>query len=96
MLITYFVTYDICDDDRRARVFGIMKGAGEHVQYSVFRCELTDRAKEELIADLLPVIHAGEDQVLFVDLGPSTGRAATCISSLGLPYEPPKRGAIIV
>jgi CRISPR-associated protein Cas2 len=96
MLITYFITYDICDDDRRAKVFNTMKGAGEHVQYSVFRCELTDRAKEELIADLLAVIHAGEDQVLFVDLGPSTGRAATCISSLGLPYEPPQRGPIIV
>jgi CRISPR-associated protein Cas2 len=96
MLITYFVTYDICDDLRRGRVFQIMKGAGEHVQYSVFRCELTDRAKEELFSDLLPVIHQGEDQVLFIDLGPSTGRAATCVSSLGVPYEPPKRGATIV
>jgi CRISPR-associated protein Cas2 len=96
MLTTYFVTYDICDDLRRARVFQIMKGAGEHVQYSVFRCELTDRAREELIADLVPVIHSGEDQILFIDLGPSTGRAATCVSSLGLPYELPKRGAIIV
>ena len=69
-----------------------MKGAGDHVQYSVFRCDLTDQAKEELIADLLLVIHATEDQVLFIDLGPATGRAATCVTSLGLPYDPPKRG----
>jgi CRISPR-associated protein Cas2 len=92
MQITYFVTYDICDDARLRKVFLIMKGAGEHAQYSVFRCNLTDRAKEELITDLLQVIHAGQDQVLFIDLGPAAGRAATCVSSLGLPYEPPKRG----
>jgi CRISPR-associated protein Cas2 len=96
MLITYFVTYDICDPERLRKVFTIMKGAGEHVQYSVFRCELSDRAKEELSADLLDVIHTGQDQVLFIDLGPSAGRAATCVSALGQPYEPPKRGPIIV
>jgi CRISPR-associated protein Cas2 len=96
MQITYFVTYDICDDARLRKVFLIMKGAGEHVQYSVFRCNLTDRAKEELITDLLQVIHAGQDQVLFIDLGPAAGRAATCVSSLGLPYEPPRRGPLIV
>ena len=96
MQITYFVTYDICDPERLRKVFVIMKGAGEHVQYSVFRCKLTDRAKEELTADLLRVIHATEDQVLFIDLGPSEGHAATCVSALGQPYEPPKRGPLIV
>jgi CRISPR-associated protein Cas2 len=96
MQIAYFVTYDICEQDRLRKVFNIMKGAGDHVQYSVFRCDLTDQAKEELIADLLLVIHATQDQVLFIDLGPATGRAATCVTSLGLPYDPPTRGPIIV
>jgi CRISPR-associated protein Cas2 len=96
VLIAYFVCYDIADPDRLRKVFQIMKGAGEHVQYSVFRCELTDRAREELIADLLLVIHTTADQVLFIDLGPVTGRAATCVTALGQPYTPPKRGPIIV
>jgi CRISPR-associated protein Cas2 len=96
MRITYFVTYDICEPDRLRKVLTIMKGAGDHVQYSVFRCELTDRAREELIADLLLVIHATQDQVLFIDLGPSEGRAATCVTALGLPYAPPRHGPIIL
>jgi CRISPR-associated protein Cas2 len=94
--IVYWVCYDIADPDRLRKVFQIMKGAGEHVQYSVFRCQLTDRAREELIADLLLVIHATEDQVLFIDLGPATGRAATCVTALGQPYAPPKRGPVII
>jgi CRISPR-associated protein Cas2 len=96
MQITYFVCYDIRDPDRLRKVYQVMKGAGEHVQYSVFRCTLTDRAKEELTDDLLRVIKPADDQVLFIDLGPATGRAATCVSSLGQPYEPPKRGPLIV
>jgi CRISPR-associated protein Cas2 len=94
--ISYFVTYDICDPERLRRVFLTMKGAGEHVQYSVFRCTLTDRAREELMSELLLVINQAEDQVLFIDLGPSAGRAATCVSALGKPYEAQKRGPVIV
>ena len=92
----YLVSYDICDATRLRKVFKIMKGAGEHVQYSVFRCVLSDRAKEELVDALDTVIDRGEDQVLFVDLGPDEGRAAACIASLGRPYRPPERKALIV
>lgn len=96
MKTSYLVTYDIRSPDRLRQVFKVMKGAGEHLQYSVFRCELSPREREELISDLSQIIWPTEDQVLFVDLGPPDGRAATCISALGLPYAAPVRAAVIV
>lgn len=74
-MIRYIICYDITSDDRRNKVFKIMKGAGTHLQYSVFQCDLSDRGREQLITDLTNVIMASEDQVLFIDLGPADGRA---------------------
>ena len=96
MRTTYLVTYDICDSDRLRAVFKLMKGAGDHVQYSVFRCELSDREREELISALVEVIQPREDQVLFVDLGPPDGRGADCVLAVGRPYRHPERLPVIV
>ena len=93
---TYIVTYDVRDAKRLRKVFKLMNGYGEHVQLSVFRCELTHRALVELRAALGAVIHHEEDQVLLVDVGPEDGRALTSFSSIGRPYETPERRAIVV
>ncbi|MBP7776412.1 MAG: CRISPR-associated endonuclease Cas2 [Acidobacteria bacterium] len=44
---TYLVRHDISDDLRRTRVLKTMKGFGDHLQYSVFECQLnaTDLAR---------------------------------------------------
>lgn len=93
---TFIVTYDVCDPRRLRKVFRLMKGYGDHLQLSVFRCELDLRTLHELRGRLGDVIHHGEDQVLFVDVGPSDGRAATSIRALGKPYEPPPGIALVV
>ncbi|HUT57607.1 MAG TPA: CRISPR-associated endonuclease Cas2, partial [Phycisphaerae bacterium] len=36
----YLVTYDISDDKRRDLVFKTLRDRGDHVQFSVFLCEL--------------------------------------------------------
>lgn len=69
MLRDWIVTYDICDDKRRARVLKIMKGHGDHLQYSVFRCALNRTRLMILKRSLLEVINEWEDQVLFIHLG---------------------------
>jgi CRISPR-associated endonuclease Cas2 len=38
---TFLVTYDICEERRLAKVHKIMRGFGDHLQYSVFECQLT-------------------------------------------------------
>jgi CRISPR-associated protein Cas2 len=79
----YIVTYDISDPKRLDRIYRVMKGAGQHIQLSVFCCDLSDRQRERLILDLLAVIHAVEDQVLLIDIGPTDGVHPQQIQALG-------------
>lgn len=92
----YLVTYDICEDGRLRRVYRLMRGYGEHLQYSVFLCELTQQELVELRLRLSSELNFSEDQVLFVDLGPASGRARQAIEALGRPYAAPDRGPIVV
>ena len=75
----YIVTYDISDPKRLRRVFRILKGYGEHLQLSVFRCDLTASQRLQLAAKLDQTIEHSEDQVMFVDLGPSDDRSHTIL-----------------
>lgn len=63
------VCYDIRDPARWRKVYGIVRGAGTHVQYSIFRCRLDDRELEKLRWELSRVM-ASEDALLVVDLCP--------------------------
>ena len=83
---TYIVTYDICDPKRLRLVFKTLRGWGDHLQYSVFECQLTRMDVVRLRAKLSDIIHHKEDQVLFVDLGPAKGRGERVISAIGKPY----------
>lgn len=91
----YIVSYDISDDKRRDRVFRILLGQGDHAQYSVFFCELNDRELVELRTRLRACIHAGEDQVLIVDLGPATRALEAGVEAIGRAYDPPARTFIV-
>lgn len=93
---TYLVCYDISDDFRRARVLKTMKGYGDHLQYSVFECQLNATGLARCRHALAQVIHHKDDQVLFVDLGPTEGRGDRVISSLGRPYSPLDAPCIVV
>lgn len=66
-----------------------MKDYGEHVQYSVFICQLTDVQEARLKAKLEEVIHQREDQVMFVRIGPVTRKQLEKrISTIGREYLP--------
>ncbi len=86
MRTTFIVTYDIRDDKRLRKVFKIMRNWGDHLQYSVFECQLTAMEILDLRTELSQVIHHGLDQVLFINLGPSDGRGERVIEALGQPY----------
>ena len=93
---TYVVSYDVSDPKRLRKVFRMMRGYGDPIQLSVFRCELTRRGLVELRTALAAIIHHDEDQVLFVDIGPTEGRAETSFASLGRAYLHPERTVIVV
>ncbi|MCB1021460.1 MAG: CRISPR-associated endonuclease Cas2 [Acidobacteria bacterium] len=83
---SYIVAYDIADPKRLRLVFKTMRAWGDHLQYSVFECQLTRMDLARLRAELAEIIHHDLDQVLFVDLGPAEGRGDRVISALGKPY----------
>lgn len=93
---TFVVSYDISCPKRLRRVYKLMRGWGDHIQLSVFRCELNPRELVELRWRLNQIINSAEDQVLFVDVGPVEGRGSTSIRAIGKAYTPPERTAIVV
>ena len=92
----YIVSYDISDPKRLRRVYTIMMGHGQHIQLSVFRCELNRRERLQLELKLDDEIVHGVDQILFINLGPADGRGRDCIDALGRPFGSPVRGPFIV
>jgi CRISPR-associated protein Cas2 len=92
----FIISYDISDPKRLRKVFQTMYGYGDHIQLSVFRCELSATDKVRMMAKLDRLLHHDEDQVLIIDIGPSGGRADGCIEALGRAYIPRGRVAIVV
>lgn len=91
----YVVTYDISDDRRRTDVFKTLLGQGDHAQYSVFFCELTDEELVKLRSRLRLLINSAEDQVLIVDLGRATRPLDAGIECIGRPYDPPVKTLVV-
>ena len=96
MRTTYLVCYDICDDKRLKKVFKTMRNYGDHLQYSVFECQMTATDLVRCRTDLAGIIKHSEDQVLFVNLGPTEGRGDRVITAMGTPYTTIDAPCIIV
>jgi CRISPR-associated protein Cas2 len=86
MRTTYLVCYDIANDKRLRRVFKVCKNWGTHLQFSVFECDLNPAEKIRFERELAAEINQREDQVLFVNLGPSECRGDRVITALGQAY----------
>jgi CRISPR-associated protein Cas2 len=86
MRTTYLICYDVTDDKRLRRVFKTCRNFGDHLQYSVFECDLNPAEKIELEEALSKIINHIDDQVLFIVLGSAEGRGDRMITALGLPY----------
>lgn len=71
-MMLYVVIYDISDDKRRRRVFNLLEGYGQRVQFSAFECVLNDRKFEELRARLAKVVKMDEDSVRFYPISKHT------------------------
>jgi CRISPR-associated protein Cas2 len=91
----YIVAYDITDPKRWRRVFRLMHGYGEWLQYSVFQCRMGRRRHAELIALLDEIIHHRNDHVIAVDLG-IADNVWPRVVSLGKDFKPVDREAVIV
>lgn len=90
------VSYDISDPKRWRQVYRTMRGYGEHLQLSVFSCELTPARRIQMIAALEEAIDRTEDQILVIDLGPSHLQPVHHIEALGRPVAARDRGPVVL
>ncbi|MBE3575520.1 MAG: CRISPR-associated endonuclease Cas2 [Firmicutes bacterium] len=65
----YLVCYDILDEKRLHKMHKLMQGYGDPLQFSIFRCALSEQEKALMMSDIIDVIHLREDRVMIVDLG---------------------------
>lgn len=91
----YVVSYDVSDDRRRTRIFELLQGYGDHVQFSVFFADLTDQEVIVMRGRLLQAMNEREDQVLILDLGRETSPLEDWLDVLGKPYRPSARTIVI-
>jgi CRISPR-associated protein Cas2 len=66
-ILCYLISYDIREPKRWRKAFKILKGYGRPLQYSLFRCYLSQVEFEKLRWELEKVLEA-EDALLFVGL----------------------------
>lgn len=91
----YLVSYDVSSDKRRDRIFHALDDVGDHVQYSVFLCELTRKELAALRSALTTNVHDREDQVMILDLGPAHLSLESAMQVIGRPHEPIVRTMIV-
>lgn len=91
----YVLSYDIANDKRRLRAFELLLGYGDHVQYSVFLADLSQRELIILRGKLLEIINEREDQVLIIDLGKETRSLENTLEVIGKSYRPPVRSMVV-
>ncbi|MDY6911663.1 MAG: CRISPR-associated endonuclease Cas2 [Chloroflexota bacterium] len=63
----YVVSYDVRDSKRLRKVAKHLEGYGERLQYSVFRCRLTERDIERMRWELVKIMEK-EDNLLVIGL----------------------------
>ncbi|KUL02483.1 MAG: CRISPR-associated endoribonuclease Cas2 [Methanomicrobiales archaeon 53_19] len=95
-LNVYIVSYDISDQKRLYAVHKTMKGYGDPLHYSVFRCHLSPKGKVELVVALTNIIKHDDDRVMIIHLGPLEGEADKRIEFLGIRPEVNNQSTIII
>jgi CRISPR-associated protein Cas2 len=91
----YLIAYDISDDKRRNAIFQELLANGDHVQFSVFLCQLSSIELATLKGSLKENVNTRQDQIIILDMGPAETDLAARFECLGKAYEPPTRVMVI-
>ncbi len=63
----YLICYDIRDQKRWRKAYRLLEGYGERIQFSIFRCWLSQRTREKLRWELEQIL-TKEDALLLIRL----------------------------
>ncbi len=83
----YIVCYDVTDSKRLFQTYKTMKGYGDHVQYSVFSCNLSSKELIYMKEDLDKILNLEEDRIMIMDIGPAGANTDKKITTIGIPLE---------
>ena len=91
----YLVCYDISDPARLRLVHRIMRGYGDAIQKSVFRCELSGRQLALMKSRLIDAVKHDEDQVLILHTGPVQSDRSWRAETIGRPLAHPEQVVLV-
>ncbi|MFZ2471781.1 MAG: hypothetical protein WAW52_07545 [Methanothrix sp.] len=86
----------LTSNGKKAVVAGYERRMETEIVHPIFRCNLTDRGKAELVAALTEIIKHDDDRIMIVDLGPLDGRAEERIEFLGVRPSQMESKAVVV
>lgn len=72
------VCYDVRDPGRWRQLYKMLQGYGQRIQYSIFRCKLTERQTQKLYWQAMQIL-AKEDDFLII---PICNRCSTRIPQI--------------
>ena len=90
---SYIIAYDIRDPKRLGKVLKTMKNFGQHRQYSIFECRLSEMSILKLKNKLENIIDKDYDQVLIIKL---CDNCLNNIEAIGIPRLVSPDGYMIV
>ena len=70
-------------------------GNGNHVQFSVFLCDLNARELAELTGRLTHAVNHRQDQVIVLDLGAADQELRSVLRVIGRAYRPHARVVVV-
>lgn len=88
----FLICYDICCTKRWRKVYNVVRSHGVRMQYSVFRCVLSELQLARMVDALVVEIAHDQDQVLIVTLGSEGAERTWSFQSLGLAMPAHDRG----
>lgn len=89
------VSYDIRDPKRWRKAYPILRGYGDRLQYSVFRCRLTRKELEELKWQLEKVLDPADSLLILELCDACSARVSARNRAETWDDEPPPRFKII-
>lgn len=94
-LVCYDIRDQKSDPKRYRRAHRLIKGYGDPLQYSVFRCRLDDRQTAQLRAELAKIL-TPEDSLLIINLCPGcAGQVVTCNHAEEWDRPPPSFSVVL-
>lgn len=91
----YFVCYDVSDPQRLIQTYKKMRGYGEHIQYSVFMCDLNGQELIYMKEDLGSILNLAEDRFIIINAGP-VDNSMKNVETMGMSLDTKKEAAIVV